>query len=67
MGQGELIESTGWFSPESGGLEELLSNTFREESVLQLSLERGVIWEGTKEHYEELPKPRKCKYMGFRE
>lgn len=42
MGQGELIESTGCFSLESGGLEELLSNTFVEEGVHQQSLKRGV-------------------------
>jgi hypothetical protein len=42
MEQTEHIESTGWFSLEYGGLEELLSNIFIEEGVLQLSLERGV-------------------------
>lgn len=66
MGQGELIESTGWFSLESGGLEELLSNTFIKEGVLQPSLKRGVgacYLEGTKEHYGELPKQRMCKFM----
>lgn len=42
MGQGEFIESTGWFSLESGGLEELLSNTFIKEGVLQPSLKRGA-------------------------
>lgn len=42
MGQSEHIESTGRFSLEYGGLEELLSNIFIEEGVLQLSLEREV-------------------------